>query len=249
MNIDINAVLSDSPATLVVADFAVANRTLTFKNLPQMDTRQVERFVVTTAVAETLNVRTATPTAAVSKNFRLVVSQWRADLGQTIVRELAYTSKADGSDTATTICDKLRSALLAYPELKVAGTGTATLIVTALTGFPIFNMVTIGDGVISIANTTAGVAPVNTYQALTYKGVAGVLSGKSYTSVECIYRTTGTSDNIAGNVSVGRNRWVAYIQNDVTNYAAIATRITEHANGYGAGVTTANPATIALVGA
>lgn len=246
MNQNNYAVLSDSPATLVVGDFAIADHILTFKGVPPVDTRRGQSFVIQAAVAETPGVWTSTPTAAASKNYRLSVRQWRPDLGQNVVRELSYTSKADGTDTATTICDKLRSALLAFADLKITGSGTATFIATAQTGFPMFTVTSIGDGVIAVVNGTAGVSAINTYAALTTKGIAGVVSGKSYTSVDCVYTEIGTSENVAGNVSLGQSKWTAYIQNDVTNFAAINTRINEHSDGYGAGVTTANPEVFAL---
>lgn len=245
MNIDtyIFQGISNS-ASLAVGDFAVANGKLSCSGVPTVKLTDIENYVIRVAVAETLGIWTTTPTAAASKNFNLLVEQFRPDLGFTVQRVLTYASKADGTDTATTICNAWRTALLAFPELKMAGTGTTTLILTATAGYAGFRVTSVGDGTAAAVNGTPAVPARNTFQALTDKGITGQVAGGSYTSVECIYRTTGTSENIGGTTSMGRNRWTIFINQAATNYAAILVRLVEHANGVIAGQSaggTANP--------
>ncbi len=95
----------------------------------------------------TAQVTTMTPTAVSSTEYELVVDG----------RFYGYTS--DASATATEICDGLRAAIAADTGATVAGTGTSTLILTALVAGTAFTAQ--GDANMAFAATTP-----NAYKAV-----------------------------------------------------------------------------------
>jgi len=105
-------------------------------------------------------VVTITPTAANSTDYRIILS---AEKGQTFSNNLpnevqatfTHTTPASGG-TATTIADAFRTAINNHPFWggRVVASGTTTLILTAVTGTPIFSA---GAGAnLAVVVTTAG---------------------------------------------------------------------------------------------
>jgi len=110
--------------------------------------------------AEVARVVTITPTAANSTDYRVVLS---AEKGQAFNNNLpnevqavfTHTTAASGA-TATTISAAFIAAINAHPfwSTRVTASGTATLIITAKAGFPIFSA---GVGsLLAAVVTTAG---------------------------------------------------------------------------------------------
>lgn len=105
-------------------------------------------------------VVTVTPTAVASTDYRIILS---AEKGQTFSNNLpnevqatfTHTTAASGA-TATTIADAFRTAINNHPFWggRVVASGTTTLILTAVTGTPIFS-VGVGANLASVV-TTAG---------------------------------------------------------------------------------------------
>ncbi len=92
----------------------------------------------------TAQVDTITPTAANATEYSLSIDG----------RAYFVTSDADG--TATEICDLFRTAINADADCKAAGTGTATLILTAkVAGIPF--LTSVGKN-LALVNTTASAA-------------------------------------------------------------------------------------------
>lgn len=234
------------------ADAPVAGHILSITNAPQIDTRTIEKFSITAAVAEVLQVTTVTPTAANSSDFSLVITQMVNGVMQSVT--LVANTPASGG-TATTICNDWRSQLSANgSRIKITGSGTATFILTAQAGSPIFKVTVIStssaSGTISQSTGTAGVAAVGTYTVLTNQGITTIpalVSGQSYTQVVIQFRQPSINDP-AGNVSSSRDTHTVLINEAATNFAALNTRLGEIKLGYGAGVTTADPTFIALTG-
>jgi hypothetical protein len=109
--------------------------------------------------AETLQVTTVTPAAFVAGNvYQLTIGQMiRGGVVNTV--NVEYTAAA--GDTVTTICDALRSiiaTLTAAGQIQVTGSGTATLVLTAVTGYPVFVASTISN--LTAVTGTPGVAAI-----------------------------------------------------------------------------------------
>jgi hypothetical protein len=109
--------------------------------------------------AETLQVTTLTPAAFVAGNvYQLTIGQMiRGGVVNTV--NVEYTAAA--GDTVTTICNALRSiiaTLTAAGQIQITGSGTATLILTAVTGYPVFVASTISN--LTAVTGTPGVAAV-----------------------------------------------------------------------------------------
>lgn len=242
--------------TAAGADVAVSNHFLicgaaalaTLPNSPQIDVRQIEAASLTAGNAETAGVITVTPTNAASTEFSLQVTQLVNGVPKVTI--LSTTTAASGS-SATTICDAWRSQLAANTGIKITGSGTTTFIMTAQTGYPIIKaqQVTLSStpGTIAVVATTPGVQAKGTYAALVAQGVNPdiLVSGQTYSQFRIQYRQPSVND-AAGDVSSARNIFTLLINGAATNYAALATRIGEIINGYGAGGTTADPEFLAL---
>ncbi len=251
---------SAGTVTAAHADITVNNHILTIgattlAPLPgrqQIDVRMIEKAALVTAVAETSAVWTITPTAAASQEFSILITQIINGTARQMVAT-AY-SLASGS-TATTICNDLRAQINANTTMKITATGTTTLILTAQSTYPIIasvSQVSLGStpGVFaSITNTTPGVAARGTYAQLIAQGVDStiIVAGQSYTNFRLLYRAASVNDP-AGNVSQMRIGLNLYINAGATNYAALATRLGEIIDGFGASVTTADPEFLALAG-
>jgi hypothetical protein len=99
-------------------------------------------------VNETAAVYTYTPaTAAANTTYGFTLFQNVDGVMRKVVVE--YTSGAAIPASATAICDILRTALTKYVnvgKIKVSGSGTATVIVTGATGYPLFEMSAVQAG-------------------------------------------------------------------------------------------------------
>lgn len=104
---------------------------------------------------------TVTPTAVASSTYTLVITQFNATIGRNVTEQVSCTTASSG-DTATIICNAWRAQLALFPDLKVAGTGTATFIITATANVrsAIVNVVALNAN-ISVATTPANTAVVS----------------------------------------------------------------------------------------
>ncbi len=144
-------------------------------------------FGYTKPVAEGLGVITITPTVTAGVANTLVVTQYRGDLGRTVSEVLTYTPIS--GDTATIVCNAWRKQLALYPDLYIAGTGTATLILTAsassaTTGY-------FGSAIIGVSSTSG----VNSVAATS--AVAMTITGITTATPMVV---TATTDVVAGQV-------------------------------------------------
>lgn len=252
---------SAGTVTAAAADITVANHILTLgavaalAPLPgrqQIDVRTIEKASLTAAVAETRAIWTITPTVAASQEFSILITQIINGTPTQMVAT-AY-SLASGSD-ALSVCTALRSQINANTNMQIVASGTTTLILTANAGYPLIpsvSQVSLGTTpgtFASITATQAGVAAKGTYAALIAQGVdpAIIVAGQSYSNFRLLYRAASSNDP-GGNVSQMRIGMNFYINAGAINYAALATRIGEIINGFGAGVTTADPEFLDLAG-
>lgn len=141
------------------------------------------------AQAETLQVRTLTPVAANNSTYAFWIRQLNPFTGAYYYWEGSTTTPASGG-TATTIGDAFRASINAQTaagNLKVAATGTTTLILTATTGYPVFEtgFIELGGG-FTAAATTPGVVAIGTAALLESIGIEGATAGP-YTAVVITY--------------------------------------------------------------
>ena len=122
--------------------------------------------------AETLQVTTLTPAAFVIGNV------YQFTIGQTIngvVNTVNVEYTAAAGDTVTTICNALRSivtTLTAVGQIQVTPSGGATLILTAVTGNPVFVVSTISN--LTAVTGTPGVAAIGTGAQLLAQGFQAI---------------------------------------------------------------------------
>ncbi len=141
------------------ADLSVANHQLSITGCPTVDTRTMQNWGdgLNSSLTEVAQITTVTVTAANSTIYNLYVSQWVPSLGKMVYGYLTYESAVSG-DTATTICNALRTSLSAQTQLKITGSGTSTLILTGQTGEPLFTITNISPVTTTQSSAQAGVA-------------------------------------------------------------------------------------------
>lgn len=210
------------------ADLAVVNGLIRSGN-PLTDVcmfDSITKASITAPVTEVLQITTITPAAVASTRYGITLSQYDYATGNAIVRSYEYTTASSG-DTPTTIGNSFRSQINADPAIKVAATGTTTLILTAETGYPVFQVIltgsTVGNASLAPVTGTAGVVAVGTTAALARLGIT--LPSASYTQVHIEYnQKSGTS--LKDQVTLA-SVWDLYISQGATNRAALVTAWTE----------------------
>lgn len=103
------------------------------------------------SLVETPQQYIITPTNAASTQFGFTITQFVPALGRIVTRLITTVTPSAGS-TATTICNAFRTQVNNYDDIQVVGTGTATLILTADSGSPIFSVANQGVGTLTIAS-------------------------------------------------------------------------------------------------
>lgn len=148
---------------------------------------------VTVAVAEALQTSTVTFTAAANTTYMLRIQQWDAINRVWISNVYAHTSLPAGS-TATTIGDDFRDQINADPRIKVLAGGTATLMLYAEAGYPVFTVTSIEPATTTVVLNATGNPAVGTTAALALEGITGA-TGASYTRVRLKYNANGIPTN------------------------------------------------------
>lgn len=107
-------------------------------------------------VAETKQITTCTPPdPSADTTFILSISGRSRTTGN--YKEWTFRYNATSSDDATSVCDAFRAQINALTDVPVTASGTATLILTGVTGFWIFTVA--GDEWTTITTGTPGVIP------------------------------------------------------------------------------------------
>jgi len=210
--------------TLVVTPAALQNF-----QIPLLGIKNGVYKVYTAAVNR---VVTITPTAANSTDYRIILS---AEKGQTFSNNLpnevqatfTHTTAASGA-TATTIADAFRTAINNHPFWggRVVASGTTTLVLTAVTGTPIFSAgvgANLAAVVTTAGNVELGAKGADLLASGNFNATVGLLvSGTNY-SVFMFETYSGTDATVSGAGSVEKN----YIYLVPTgNNAALTTALT-----------------------
>ena len=256
-NYIINSLGSGGTVQAAAADASLSHHILSITNNVSFDTRTIESMSVVAAVAESIGSITVTPILVASADYSLVLTQLVNGAPKSIT---VSTSTPASGGTILAICNDWRAQLAAAgSSLSLVGTGTTTFIVSGKAGSPIVSVKQVSlssgtstatvVGTVTISGTgISGTAASGTYAALVAAGVpvtTPIVGGQSYTTVTITGRAAGSAE-VAGNVLSSRTTAVLLINQAATNFAALNTRLGEIANGFVAGGTTADPASIAL---
>ena len=234
------------------ADAVLNNHILSLTNAPSFDTRTIESAKLVAASGETVGAITITPTLTASSDYSYVIGQYLNGVLKTV--QISAITAASGASLGS-LCNELRAQLAAMSsQLKVTlnAANSVTVVITAIAGNPIISVkqisLTTTSGVSTVSAASSGANAVGTYAALIAAGVSAttpIISGQSYTQLVVTARSAGAAE-VAGNVLSSRVVSVSLINEAATNFAALNTRLGEIINGFGAGVTTADPKSIAL---
>ncbi len=203
---------------------------------------------LTEYLAATLQVTTLTITAVASTTYSFYIQQYNPITKQVMTRFYTAESLASGS-TNETIGDDFRDQInadQAAGQIQVVATGTTTLILTAQTGYPIFDVVLI-DAAASIAEaaTTPGVRGYGAVATLAAQGLTGY-TGSTYSNWHIEFFTRGSEVNTM--FQGQRNVRDYFLNTAATNYAALLAAIKDVMSNYPVGGTTvANPEALSLL--
>lgn len=215
-----------------------SNGVLNIAGVAATDVYNVRNVSITTPVAAVAGVITITPTAANSTTYTFYINGFSKATGLAKVMQVSFISAA--SATATTITTQAKAIINADSDFSVVATGTATIILTSVTGqSPEFTVggtsasinSLSGTGAttiftnLSAANGTVGVIEVGTpallqaqygYDAnsnsMTYSDMANLTSGYYYTAVEIDWLGTGYSGSSAFKGEISTNKTVVLVQ-------------------------------------
>lgn len=134
------------------ADIVLQNGILSITSAPKIPFGRIIANSSLPYLTEVREVVTITPTAAASTRFAMLIRQYNKDTGMTVEEAIEYTTAASG-DTATTICNAFRSIIATRPNLKLAASGSSTLVLTATSGYPLMTVVSTGAGTLAQATT------------------------------------------------------------------------------------------------
>lgn len=234
------------------ADITVVNSVLKFgsTNAPVCEYKHLipGACAIKEYAASTLQVTTLTITAVASTTYSFYIQQYNPVLKKVMTRFYTAVSAASGS-TATTIGDDFRDQInadQAAGQIQVVATGTTTLILTAQTGYPVFDVVLVDAAAsISEAATTPGVVGYGAVASLAAQGYTGY-TGTTYTNWHIEFYTRGSEVNTT---FVGQRNVRDYFLNTAaTNYAALLAAIKDVMSNYPVGGTTvANPEALSLL--
>jgi hypothetical protein len=145
------------------ADCTVSNGFVYVTGLDPMLQKGIYPTGVVDPVTEVLQVTTGTPSVANSTFYGISITYTNKKTG--ILESITMDYTSDASATATEICDYFRNAINGMSEiLPITATGTATLILTAVTGEyssqAAFSVASYGVGTITFATGTPAVIGV-----------------------------------------------------------------------------------------
>lgn len=244
----------------VHADVTLANQIVTIGagtsdvtdrvSLRYLDIESVSAVATWAPVSETVQVDTITFTAVVGTVYTINIRQYNINNDTWYDTGQSLTTTGVTGDTATTIANRFRSminALTAGSALQINATGAGTLIMTAITRYPIFTTTVVsGAASIALVLTTPGVRSKGLQADLLLAGVSTAdATAASYQTIVITYN----SDAVALNEI---SRWspqqlTLYVNQAATNRAALITYLGEMFASLAAGGGAYDPEVTALV--
>ena len=205
-------------------DITYSNKNLTISvdsgTFPSMYQPNIESFVVTTGVAETSQTNTITYTPANSTLYELNITQdVNAPSGNNASYTASYTSDASATDLeiATNLVNRInaQSGLTGIQVVATDAGGANTITLTAAAGYPFFTATGITNTTV-VAGAT-GVAAVGIGADLITAGVAGAVSGTTYTVYEFSYYTQSAAQ-MGSELNAGLNELTLYVSQDDADF-------------------------------
>jgi hypothetical protein len=207
--------------------------------------------------SETAGVVTVTPTSPTNSttysfSFTQQFPNAQGSAPLSITKVISVTTPATGTITATTINDQFRNEYFALQStFQVVATGTTTLILTANAGYPViygswYNAGT-SPGTGGVVNTISGIYKRGLAANLLALGVDSTLvTGAAYT-LYALQNNEHTGYNNTAYVQQPERVYI-WLNEAMTNYAALITRLDEWASSFASGGTTVDPEEIAIGG-
>ena len=190
-----------------------ANGYLNLQGTPAFKASSIDSITITPKASEQLQITTVTPTAVNDAIYSLPFVYTDANSGMIESVPLIVTS--DSTASAIEICDAFRALITGNTALNnivsVNAAGSATLVLTAKAGFPIFSVAT-SDAKLAVVTGTLGITSVGTgtaliaqypstagyYNAGGFNAAASIVATNNYTQV-LVTSTTGSSAEILVN--------------------------------------------------
>ena len=187
----------------------------------------ITNYGVVAPVTEVAQVTTGTPTAADLTVYSISLEYMDTVQKKPVITVFSYTSLVGA--TATQICDAFRAKILAEPQIPIVGSGTTTLILTAVgvatsltNGSQAFTVTNTGTGVISFNTGTAAVAAVGLGYLYNQGATANanIVNTTYYYTVIVDYSDSAYGDIVSSDSSQV-NKAVILVANSVTDYLTL----------------------------
>jgi hypothetical protein len=222
MNKDINIVLNTIAASAADLDVAGGIVTIDDYSFPWKKLFSAEKKAAVTSAGAAITLTPASPSAGLE--YRVIIKQYVNDEEKVI--SVGYVAVI--GDTATTVCNKLRtliSAFVSAGSLDVTPSGTTTCIITSSATNPVINV----GGLLNLTASapSAGTAGVNEGATLLSEGVVDSfdgdlpLVGSEYTSYELSLKLPKGYGGFNGQTSDQEIKLNLYLDEAATNFAAL----------------------------
>lgn len=194
-------------------------------NVVGLDPIKAERItdmVITPYVAETLQVTTVTiGTVTDGATYTLAIQGINRQTKATYFQ--SYSVVAGTGASTTTICDAFRAAIGTDPYVNVTVSGTTTLILTGVSGFPAFSVIendaklSASTGTPAVIGSGLGSTITAQYPASQFPEISKIVAAGQYTTVRINYEDIFAygENNTLGN---SYNDIVLFVREGVTNF-------------------------------
>lgn len=222
MNKPINIILNTIAAS--AADLSVAGGVVTIDSysFPWRGMSAAEKSAAVTAATGAITLTPTSPSAGTEYGF--TITQYVA--GKKHTSRVGYVAIA--TDTATTVCNNLRTILNAFVsvgKLDVVGSGTSTCVITSTATNPLISVGGLDD--VAASASSAGTAGVNEGDTLLSEGVSDSfdadlpLSGSEYTLYELALKLPKGYGGFNGQTSDQEITLNLWLDEGATNFAAL----------------------------
>lgn len=194
-------------------------------NVVGLDPIKAERItdmVITPYVAETLQVTTVTiGTVTDGATYTLAIQGINRQTKATYFQ--SYSVVAGTGASTTTICDAFRAAIGTDPYVNVTVSGTTTLILTGVSGFPAFSVIendaklSASTGTPAVIGSGLGSTITAQYPASQFPEISNIVAAGQYTTVRINYEDIFAygENNTLGN---SYNDMLLFVREGVTNF-------------------------------
>lgn len=199
-----------------------SNGLLNIVGLDPIKASRITNMTITPYTAETLQITTVTiGTTTDGATYTLAIQGVNKQTGAPYFK--SYSVIAGTGASTTTICDSFRAAISADPYVNVTTSGTTTLILTGVAGYPSFGVLendaklSASTGTPAVIGSGLGSTITSTYPAENFPQLATIVAAGQYSTVSFTYEDIYAygENNTLGD---SYNDVLLFVREGVTNF-------------------------------